>query len=241
MRRIVVGLLIAIAGPGCGDGDTATRTPLVVLAAASLTESFAALETAYESAHTDVDVRLSFAGSQVLAAQVREGAPADVLVTADEATMHAVAGELETLAVIARNQLAIVTAAGNPKGITRLSDLARPDVTVVLAGPKVPVGKAARSALAAAGVVVKPVSEEPDVKAVVSKVRLGEADAGIAYVTDVRGTEVAGSPLPGTSNSYPAAVLRSAPHAAAARAFVAFLTSASAQRVLGGFGFLPPA
>ena len=245
MKKIPVALLLlTVLLAACGDDGrpaaTVEREPLVVLAAASLTGPFTELEKAYEQAHPAVDVQLSFAGSQVLVSQVREGAPADVLATADEATLQTVSTLVGSPALIAQNQLAIVTAPGNPKGIAALADLARPGVTVVLAGPKVPVGKAARAALAAEKVVVRPVSEEPDVKAVVSRVRLGEADAGIAYVTDLRTPDVAGTPLPGTSNAYPAAAVLGATHREEGERFVAFLTGTAAQAFLRAAGFLPP-
>lgn len=237
---VPLAVLLAACGDGGGYADAVEREPLVVLAAASLTAPFTELEKAYERTHAAVDLRLSFAGSQVLAAQVREGAPADVLVTADEDTLRTVATLVGTPSVIAQNQLALVTAPGNPKGIVTLADLARPGVTVVLAGPEVPVGKASRAALEALRVVVKPVSEEPDVRAVVSRVRLGEADAGIAYVTDLRTPEVAGTPLPGTSAAYPAAAVLSSPRRGQADRFVDYLAGTQAQAVLRAAGFLPP-
>lgn len=241
MKRLALALLVTLTACGGGDPGTTEREPLVVLAAASLTSTFNELETRYEAEHPGVDVQLSFAGSQVLVSQVREGAPADVLVTADEATLQSVSTLVGTPTVVARNQLAIVTVAGNPRGITTLSDLARPGTKVVLAGPKVPVGKAARAALLAAGVTVRPVSEEPDVKAVVARVRMKEADAGIAYVTDIRDPDVSGTPLPGTSNRYPAARVLSSQRSAEADRFVVYLTSPTAQSVLRAAGFQPPA
>jgi molybdate transport system substrate-binding protein len=243
-KLLIALLLLTVLLAACGDDGRSEaaveREPLVVLAAASLTGTFTELEKTYEADHADVDVQLSFAGSQVLVSQVREGAPVDVLVTADEATLQTVSTLVGSPTLIAQNQLAIVTAPGNPKEITTLTDLATPGTTVVLAGPRVPVGKAARAALAAAKVVVRPVSEEPDVKAVVSRVRLGEADAGIAYVTDLRTPDVAGTPLPGTSNAYPAAAVLGATHRDGGERFVAFLTGAAAQGVLQAAGFLPP-
>lgn len=231
----LAGALLCACGGGADD-----REPLVVLAAASLTASLDELEQAYEREHADVDVRLSFAGSQVLVSQLRQGVPADVVVTADEPTLRTVAALVGPPVLVARNQLALVTAPGNPRGIRSLADLARAGTTVVLAGPTVPVGRAARAALSAARVDVRPVSEEPDAGAVVARVRLGEADAGIAYVTDLRGPDVAGTPLPGTSTTYPAAPVLDSAHREQADRFVAFLRSAPAQEVLRAAGFLPP-
>jgi molybdate transport system substrate-binding protein len=237
VRALAPLLALALVLPGCGGEPE--REPLVVLAAASLTGALGQAERSYE-ADRDVDLRVSFAGSQVLAAQVREGAPADVLVTADQATSGSVASLLGPPTVVARNQLAIVTAPGDPRGLTSLRSLADPTVRVVLAGPTVPVGRAARQALEAAAVVVRPVSEEPDVRGVVGRVRLGEADAGIAYVTDLRTPGVEGTPVPGTSTSYPASVLLASARQGAARAFVAWLAGREGQAVLRDAGFLPP-
>ena len=246
LHRPVLALVAASLLAACGSSATtatvnskpAATHQLTVFAAASLTKAFAAEGAAFEKAHPGVHVTFSFAGSQALVAQLKQGAPADVLATADTASMAA-AG-LADAKVFARNRLAIITGAGNPKKIGTLADLARPGVRTVLAGPTVPVGKAAAKALRAAGVTVKPVSLEQDVKGVVTKVRLGEADAGVAYVTDVKAAkgDVVGTELPGISNSYPVAVVNAS---ADAQAFADFLLSADGQAVLASFGFLPPA
>ena len=135
--------------------------------------------------------------------------------------------------------------AGNPKHITGLADLARSGLLVVLAAPAVPAGRYAGEALQSAGVKVTPVSQETDVKAVVSKVALGEADAGIVYVTDVRsgGAKVAGVPIPDPQNvvaQYPVVELKSATSAGSAKAFIDFLLGAQGQKDLAAFGFGPP-
>ena len=245
---LVLALLTACGGEAAGTGQSATADPLAqpltVFAAASLTESFTALGQTYERAHPGARVTFSFAGSQSLVAQVQQGAPADVVATADTATAAALAPQLEgSPQVLARNGLAIITEPGDPLGIRTLADLARPGVQVVLAGPTVPAGKAARAALAAAGVQVQPVSEEPDVKPVVQRVRLGEADAGLAYVTDLRAADadVDGTPVAGPTNDYPAGVVRTAAHPEAARAFLALALSPEGQALLASYGFLPPA
>lgn len=236
MKRALLSLLVLVAA--CG-GSTAASSPapsdkLVVFAASSLTKPFTAEGRAFAAAHSGVTVSFSFAGSQSLVAQIQQGAPADVLATADTASMTA-AG-LTGPAVFARNRLSIVTAPGNPKHVQTLADLSRPGLRVVLAGPTVPVGKAAARALAAAHVTVAPRSLEQDVKGVVTKVRLGEADAGIAYVTDVT-AGITGIALPGISNSYPIAVVRPSP---TAQAFVDFVLSTPGQEILASLGFLPP-
>lgn len=235
MRVALAAVLLATAcaaDPAGGRQET-----VVVFAASSLTRAFTAEGKAFEAAHPGVRVTFSFAGSQTLVAQIKQGAPADVLATADLATMGATG--LRDSRVFARNSLAIVTEPGNPRRVTGLADLGRPGVRVVLAGPSVPVGAAARRVLSAAHVTVRPVSLEQDVKGVVTKVAMGEADAGIAYATDVRsaGSSVAGVALPGISNSYPIAVARPG---AQASAFVDFVLSDQGQAVLASFGFLPP-
>ena len=252
MKRVAA-LLALVLLAGCGSSSDAAApapasadplaVPLTVFAAASLTESFTELGEAYERTHPGAEVTFSFAGSQSLVAQVQQGAPADVVATADTASLEALTAELAGPSrVLARNRLAIITEKGNPEGLRTLADLARPDITLVLAGPSVPVGKAARSALDKAGVTVQPRSEEQDVKAVVQRVALGEADAGIAYVTDVAAADgsVDGTDLPDISNSYPAGVLREAAQPEAAAAFLDLASSPEGQRVLASYGFLPP-
>lgn len=240
-----VALLALALVAGCGSAGSPSGQPpnaathrVVVFAAASLSSAFAAAGQAFQATHPGVKVTFSFAGSQTLVAQIQQGAPADVLATADTASMPAAV--LSKAHIFARNRLAVITAPGDPKHITSLADLGRPGLRVVLAGPTVPVGAAARRALAQAGISVTPVSLEQDVKGVVTKVRLGEADAGIAYVTDVASAHgaVAGTALPGITNSYPVAVVRPG---ADAQAFVDFLLSPAGRAVLATYGFLPPA
>jgi molybdate transport system substrate-binding protein len=229
VRRALLAVLLVAA---CSANASGKEQRITVFAAASLTKAFTEEATAYEKAHDGAQVVLSFAGSQSLVAQVQQGAPADVLATADEATMAKVAGQLRRGSeVFAHNQLAIVTAPGNPKGITSLRDLTRPGLKVVLAAPSVPVGKAAAKALDAAGVTVHAVSLEDAVTGVVGKVRLGEADAGIAYLTDLDGT-VGGTGLPGTTTN-----LAIGPLTTRGESFVAFVQSAEGQVVLRKHGF----
>lgn len=232
MKRTALALLPLLLA-GCSGSSAPSR--VTVFAASSLTQVFTAEGKAYEKAHPGTRLTFSFAGSQALVAQLQQGAPADVLATADTASMTA--SGLKGARVFARNRLAVITAPGNPRGIHGLADLARPGLRVVLAGPTVPVGKAAAKALAAAGVTVRPASLEQDVKGVVTKVRLGEADAGIAYVTDVRSAHgaVAGAELPEVSNSYPIAAAHGA-----GKAFVSFVLSPAGQAILASYGFLPP-
>lgn len=235
-----VGLVAILLAVGCSSDkasdrkSTAKPRTVTVFAAASLQRAFTAEAKAFEAEHKGVRVALSFAGSQALVEQIQQGAPADVLATADQATMAKVAHELVGSSVVfAHNQLAIVTAKDNPKRVRTLQDLARKDLLVVLAGPTVPVGKAAAKALAAAGVKVSPASLEDSVSGVVTKVGLGEADAGIAYVTDLTAPDVQGIPLPGTTTSLAIGRLSEGD----ATAFVAFVRSAAGRRILMAFGF----
>lgn len=216
-----------------------------MFAASSLTEAFQAEKAALASKAPGLRLDFSFAGSQVLVQQVVQGAPADVVAAADEKTMQKLvdAKLVETPHVFARNELEIAVAPGNPKGITRLSDLARRDLVVVLADPSVPAGNYTRQALAKAGVTVRPKSLELDVKAALTKVTSGEADATVVYVSDVEaaGGRAAGVPIPAAENvvaSYPIAVVRASPRHDAAVAFVEEITSAAGQQVLRAHGFL---
>ena len=222
----------------CAGDPPASRT-LTVFAASSLTKAFTAEGAAFEKAHQGLKVRFSFAGSQSLVAQVKEGAPASVLATADVATIESVTDRLRGEPVVfAHNQLAIVSPRGDAAGVTTLADLARPGLKVVLAGPTVPVGKAARTALDAAKVRVRPVSEEDAVSGVISKVRLGEADAGIAYVTDVVGDEqLEGTPVDGTTTDLAIAAVRGSSAPDDADLFVAFVRSEQGQAILRSYGF----
>ncbi len=222
--------------------------PLTVLAAASLTETFTRLGRELELRHPGTQPRFSFAASSTLAAQAAEGAPADVLATADRRTMQVavdagvVTGEP---IVFASNTLVIAVPRGNPAGVRSLADLARPDVKVALCAPRVPCGAATGRALAQAGIPVVPVSWERDVKAVLTKVLLDEVDAGLVYTTDVRAAKgrVEAIPLPeasGAVNEYMIANLRQAPNSAAGRAFVDLVLSDRGRAVLAGAGFVVP-
>ncbi len=240
---VAVALLAVPAGlAGCGGGSGGRSTPraerVTVFAAASLTDVFPAVARAFAAHAAAAEPRFSFAGSQSLAAQVANGAPADVLATADAATIATVAGELASPArTFAHNGLVIVTTAGNPRHISRLADLADPDLVVVLADPSVPAGHYAAQALATAGVDVSPRSLELDVRSVLTKVELGEADAGIVYRTDARAAadEVDAVPIPDA----PTATYRIGALDDRGRAFVDFVLSARGQAVLRTFGFSP--
>ncbi|MEU1674523.1 molybdate ABC transporter substrate-binding protein [Streptomyces roseifaciens] len=243
---LLAGTMLIPLLAACGSEDKADakpRTELTVLAAASLTDVFKQAGRAYEKEHPGTTVKFSFAGSQELAAQVRQGAPADALVTADTKTMQDLKSETTTPTVIAKNRLTIATAKNNPKNIKALSDLSRSDLKVVLAAPEVPVGRYSKKVLDQQHVTVKPVSQEPNVRAVLSKVTLGEADAGIVYVTDAAKDKVATVTVPDEQNavaSYPAATLKGSKHAQQAGDFVKWLGTEEAQKLLRAAGFQQP-
>lgn len=234
MRRLLLPVLLALAG--C-TGESA----LIVGTASSLAEAAEELAGAFDGGPVD----LSVAGSQVLVAQVREGAPLDVILTADAETAAALA-RLGVLAsdpiVFARNRLAIAVAPGNPHAITGLSDLADPALTIVLAAPAVPAGRYTARMLEEAGITVSPSSLEPSVRSVLAKIQLGEADAGIVYRTDLSRGDVAGVAISDAVNpvtEYYAVALSTASDPARAAAFVEFLTGPTAQELVTDLGFLP--
>lgn len=255
MRRTVLlalAMACAAAAAACGPGGAPAAAGGVgtvdVFAAASLQDAFGQVARDFESAHPGSHVRLEFGGSSTLVTQLLQGAPADVFASADEASMQrAVAGGLVegTPRDFATNRLQIVVPAGNPAAIHSLADLARPGVVAVLCAPQVPCGAYARQALGKAGVTLTPRSEEQDVKGVVTKVALREADAGIVYTTDVLAgrPKVEGVDIPDAENvvaRYPVAVLSGGHDRNGGRAFSAFLDTARARADLARFGFGSP-
>ncbi|MEU9701613.1 molybdate ABC transporter substrate-binding protein [Streptomyces sp. NPDC047981] len=228
-----------------GSASAAPKANLTVLAAASLTNVFKTAGVAYEKANPGTKVTFSFAGSQELVAQVSQGSPADVLVTADTKSMDKVEGDTGTPAIIAKNRLVIATGEGNPLKVDDLKDLADTKLKVVLAAPEVPAGKYSKQILDAQKITVKPVSQEPNVRAVLSKVELGEADAGLVYKTDAESAKdkVDAVAIPDAQNAiaqYPAATLKDSKNAEAAAAFVAWLSSPEGQKILQDAGFEKP-
>jgi len=225
----------------CGVGPV--RTTLTVFAAASLQPAFDKIGAQLLTTN-NVATTFSYAGTQTLATQLTQGAPADVFASADVAHMTTVqsAGLLHSQSVLfAHNRLEIAVARGNPKHVHSLADLARSGLVVVLADPSVPAGKYAAQALKAAGVTVHPASLEQQVTGVLSKVALGEADAGIVYHSDiVTSGKVDGVVIPDNQNviaDYPIAVLKSAQNQTGALAFVDFVVSTDGQSILRAAGF----
>ena len=256
---VAAAVALVLAGCGATSGKpeplgaqgssqpTAQRT-LTVFAAASLQKPFEQISRAFEGSHPGVTVRFSFGGSSGLVAQLSEGAPADVLATANEQTMaKAVADDLVegTPTPFASNTLQIVVPADNPARISSLADLTRAGTKVVLCAPAVPCGAASAAVEKAAGVDLTPVSEEQSVTDVLGKVRSGEADAGLVYVTDVAsaGNEVTGIDVPEAKsavNTYPIATLRDAADASLAAEFVEAVTGTQGLETLADAGFTAP-
>lgn len=250
MRRLApaaasVALLLSLAGCGGSDDEATTLT---VYAAASLTSTFEQLADEFEQEHPGTEVQLSFGGSSDLVTQIQEGAHADVFASADLATMQKLTdddladGDPQDFAT---NTLEIAVPPGNPAGITGLADLAAPGVNLVVCAPEVPCGAATRAVADAAGVALRPVSEEQSVTDVLAKVTSGEADAGLVYRTDVQaaGEDVRGIELPEADsavNTYPIVVVQGADEAALAREFVDLVLGAAGQQVLADAGFGPP-
>jgi molybdate transport system substrate-binding protein len=257
-RRValLLSLVATLALAGCGgsgasgDGGGSRRETgtLTVLAAASLTETFTTLAKDFEAAHPGVQVRLAFDSSATLAEQVTQGAPADVLATADERTMQTVVdagGTAGAPRLFATNHLQMVVPRDNPAGLKAFSDLEKPGVKYVVCVDSAPCGKLAATVLKATGINAEPVSEEVDVKAVLNKVELGEADAGLVYATDAVAGAAKVTPIdiPTSNenlNSYPIAALKDAKKPALARDWVDLVTGAKGQQVLADAGFGKP-
>jgi molybdate transport system substrate-binding protein len=217
---------------------------VTVFAASSLTDAFTQIGKRYAEASPGVDVTFNFLASSDLAAQIEQGAPADVFASADEANMQRIvaAGLADgSPRVFAHNELQIIVPDGNPGDVHELSDLEEPELVVSLCAEECPAGSYAREVLGSARLDVRPDSLEPEVKAVVSRIELGEADAGIVYATDVlaAGEDVEGIPIPDRHNltaTYPIARLAgSPPHA---HAFIDFVLSPDGQEILAEYGFL---
>jgi len=255
VKRAVTGLAcLAMVLTACGSdgGSESERSEITVLAAASLTAAFTKIGADFERANPDTTVRFGFGPSDGLATQILEGAPADVFAPASPKYMAQVQSDgsgVTGRADFARNKLAVIVPSDNPAGIGSVADLAKPGVKLVLAAVGVPAGDYAREILANAGIqkeaLANVVSNEEDVKGVVQKVLLGEADAGIVYRTDVTSdisAQVREIAIPDGVNviaTYPIAVIGGSGNRDAAEAFVRYVTGPG-QVTLRSFGFLPP-
>jgi molybdate transport system substrate-binding protein len=252
-RRLLAVLLAALLAPAaCSSGDSTTpaaptRT-VTVLAAASLTEPFTTIGTAFEKAHPGTKVEFSFGASSTLARQISDGAPADVFAAANPATMKTVtdAGKAAgTPVVFARNRLEIAVPAGNPGKVHGLADFAEPGLRIAICAPQVPCGSAAAKVFAAAGITPRPDTLEQDVKATLAKVVSGEVDAALVYRSDVAqaGDQVEGIDLPAAAsavNDYPIVVLRDAPDPTDAKAFLDYVLSPAGRATLTAAKFDAP-
>lgn len=238
---------LGLGATGCGAGGD-PATVLDVHAAASLTGTFTELAEQFEAQHPGIEVSLSFAGSSTLVQQLTEGAPADVLATADERSMAGavaaglVDGEPE---VFATNVLTVVVPAGNPAGVASFRELAEPGVQVVVCAPQVPCGAAGERVQEFSGVRLSPVSEEGSVTDVLGKVASGQADAGVVYRTDVTsaGDQVEEIEIPDADravNRYPISVLTDSEDQDLAQEFSDFVRSDTGRERLEQEGFGAP-
>lgn len=251
VRAIVLAASSLLAVAGCsssekpaGFDEQAESATLTVFAASSLKNSFTEIGKDFEKSHPDVTVRFSFGGSPDLAEQINAGAPADVFATADEANMKKVPTAVNPQA-FATNILEIAVPDGNPAEVKTFADLAKPGLKLVVCAAEVPCGTATEAVAKLAGVTLNPVSREQAVVDVLGKVESGEADAGLVYVTDVKGSKgaVDGIEFPEAEkvvNVYPIATLEGSKQPDLAKEFVASVRDGSGHQVLVAAGFGTP-
>ena len=242
----------ASAGSGAASSaaasGTAGTTSITVFAAASLQGSFTQIGQQFEAAHPGTHVTFSFGPSSGLATQIINGAPASVFASAAPANMTQVVKAGDTAQApsnFAANKMEVAVPPANPAGVTSVSNLSNSAVKVALCQPQVPCGTVAAEVFKNAGITVKPITLQPDVKSVLTQVELGNVDAGMVYVTDVKaaGTKVKGVPVPASENAstlYPIATLHAATDKTVANEFVAYVTGPQGQRVLAMDGFEKP-
>ena len=255
-----VAVVVAAVTTGMSAGSASATTPadrveaaqptgsVTVSAASSLTEVFTELGHRFQKQYPHTTVTFNFGASSTLETQIQQGAPADVFASADTTNMDKLSGAGDVSGkpvVFARNLLEIAVATGNPKKIKTLADTLKPGVQLVLCVPTVPCGKFALQAYRQAGLTVPKVPTGQDVKATLSNVTLGSADAAVVYVTDVKAAKgkVAGVVIPESQNvvaTYPIGVVKSSGNAATAQAFVQYVASSAGKATLAKFGFLKP-
>ena len=259
MRRftiIAAAALAAVAAAGCsssGSGSSSgpSASPsggtITVFAAASLMGTFTQLGKQFEAAHKGDTVKFSFGPSSGLATQITSGAPADVFASAAPANMDTVvqAGDASSPKNFAQNTMEVAVPPNNPAKVTSVNDLAKKAVKVALCQPQVPCGVVAAEVFKNAGITVKPVTLQPDVKSVLTQVELGGVDAGMVYVTDVMaaGTKVMGVKISASDHAstlYPIATINSSKHKSEAQAFMNYVLSPAGQQVLMAAGFEKP-
>jgi len=234
------------SSPAASSPASATGT-ITVFAASSLKETFTKLGSQFEAAHPGDTVKFSFGASSTLATQITSGAPADVFASAAPKNMDTVvtAGDASSPQDFAKNTAEIAVPPSNPANVTSVNDLAKSSVKTALCQPKVPCGVVAAAVFKNAGITVKPVTLQPDVKSVLSQVELGNVDAGVVYVTDVMaaGSKVKGVMIPANVNAsttYPIAAISGSKEMSIAQAFVAYVLSPAGQSVLSAAGFEKP-
>jgi len=262
MRRfaIIAVAAAAVVAAGCsssGSGSSSSGSSsspasakggsITVFAAASLTGTFTQLGKQFETAHPGDTVKFSFGPSSGLAEQITSGAPADVFASAAPANMQQVvsAGDASSPTDFAKNTMEIAVPPDNPGHVKSVTDLAKKSVKVALCQPQVPCGVVAAEVFKNAGIKVKPVTLQPDVKSVLTQVETGNVDAGAVYVTDVMaaGSKVKGVPVPAKDNAstlYPIATISNSKEKSIAQAFVAYVLSPAGQQVLTAAGFKKP-
>jgi molybdate transport system substrate-binding protein len=267
---VLIAMISAVLVAGCTSGPSASPTPvatavprtdLTVFAAASLGGAFNETKAAYQAQHQDVNVIFNFDGSQNLRTQIEQGARADVFASASTSHMSTLKNESymnnSTIGNFANNKLAVIVPKDNKANITSLSDLAKPGVKIVIGTKDVPVGGYALQIIDKMGnnstygqdyktaVLNNIVSQETTVNYVVSKVALGEADAGFVYVSDVPAEykdKVTSIPIPDSLNViavYPIGVLKDSKSPSAAQSFIDFVRSADGKAILAKYGFTP--
>ena len=253
-KLAAVALALPLALTACGSSSTGAANSaggaktLNVFAAASLTDVFTGLGDQLMKDNPGLDVTFNFAGSDALATQITQGAPADVFASANEKQMKVVtdAGlQAADPTIFTTNVLEIAVPQGNPAGVKGIADFANPDLTLAVCAPDVPCGAAAQKVFSAAGIKAQPDTQEEDVKAALTKVQLGEVDAALVYATDVlaAGGDVEGIEFPEAEqaiNKYPICTLKAAPNADAAKAFVDLVSSDEGQKALQDAGFRAP-
>lgn len=245
---LALSAVTALVATGCGVASVDGQSDVVVSAAASLSDAFSDIETAFELANPEFDVLLNVAGSAALREQILEGAPADVFAPANPEVMVDVveAGEVGgSPQIFAANSMVIAVPEGNPGGVTGLNDLEREDLFVGLCSPSVPCGSLARQVLADAGIDPSLDTNEPDVRSLLLKIGLGEVDVGLVYVTDAiaAASSVDSIQLPPQHTSvvlYPIAALAASPNPVGGEAFLRFVLSEQGSDIMERHGFVVP-
>jgi molybdate transport system substrate-binding protein len=256
---VTVGLAVCALAVGCGSSGgsgssassaspstsaSASSGSITVFAAASLQGTFTQLGKQFDAAHPGDMVTFSFGPSSGLATQIIAGSPADVFASAAVSNMQQVvkSGDAISPMDFAKNVMEIAVPPKNPAGVKSVDSLSKSAVKVALCQPQVPCGVTAAKVFKKAKVTVKPVTLEADVKSVLTKVELGDVDAGMVYVTDVKaaGSKVKGVKVPAEMNAsttYPIATISKSSHATISRAFVAYVMSPAGEKVLSAAGF----